>query len=256
MEFVAVFVFGAIIGSFLNVCIYRLPRNMSVVKPRSLCPNCASQIMWFDNIPLISYLVLKGRCRRCGDKIPLRYFLVELVTAVSGVLLLANFSFTGTFFVYWLFTCILIVIVFIDIGHKIIPDILSITGIILGLVFVPLFSKRADITYLKALAASFAGVLAGGGSMFLLGFLGELVFRKEAVGGGDVKLMGMIGAFLGWKLVLLSFFIAPIFGSVVGLYAKLIKGENIIPYAPFLALGAIVSLFFGNDILNYLLYGL
>ncbi len=252
MEYLIVFIVGAVIGSFLNVCIFRIPRGRSVVRPRSFCPGCEHPIRWFDNVPLISFLLLKGRCRDCGERISLRYFIVELVTALSGILLLYYFSLSSLFFVYWFFTCLLIAVVFVDIEHHEIPDVISIPGIFIGMVLMTVFRLDGAGLPVRSFVNSLIGILAGGGSMFLLAFLGELFFRKEALGGGDIKLMAMIGAFLGWKLVLLTFFIAPVLGAGVGIFMKLRHKQEVIAYGPYLALGAIISLLYGNSILDYL----
>lgn len=256
MEYILVFIFGTVIGSFLNVCIYRLPLGKSIVGPRSFCPACMKPIKWFDNVPLISFIVLRRRCRSCGTPIPVRYFLVEMVTALIGVALLYYFALTPKFFVYWFFSCALITIVAIDIEHQEIPDIISIPGIIIGLLLMTLLRLDGAESYLKSFFNSLFGILAGGGSMFLLGVAGELIFRKEALGGGDVKLMGMIGAFLGWKLVLLTFFMAPVLGAGVGLFMKIRFRREVIAYGPYLSLGALISLLYGDRILNYLFFSL
>ncbi|MFH1395559.1 MAG: prepilin peptidase [Candidatus Omnitrophota bacterium] len=252
MENLIVFIFGAIIGSFLNVCIYRLPLGKSIVRPRSFCPHCEHPIKWFDNVPLVSFLILLGKCRYCKNPIPVRYFFVELITALSGVALLFYFSVSASFFIYWFLICALITITFIDIEHQEIPDVISLPGIFIGFVLMTVFKLDGSATHLKSCLNSAIGVLAGGGSMFLLGALGELIFRKEALGGGDVKLMAMIGAFLGWKLVILTFFLAPVMGSVVGIFMKIRFRREIIPYGPYLSIGAVISLLYGDKILRYL----
>jgi leader peptidase (prepilin peptidase)/N-methyltransferase len=170
--------------------------------------------------------------------------------------LLYYFALTPKFFVYWFFSCALITIVAIDIEHQEIPDVISIPGIIIGLLLMTLLKLDGADVYLKSFFNSLFGILAGGGSMFLLGVVGELVFKKEALGGGDVKLMGMIGAFLGWKLVLLTFFMAPILGAGVGLFMKIRFRKEVIAYGPYLSLGALISLLYGDKILNYLFFSL
>ncbi len=252
MDYLVVFIFGAVIGSFLNVCIYRIPLGKSIVLPRSFCPFCKRPIRWFDNIPLISFLLLRGRCRFCKRAIPARYFLVELITALSGIGLLYYFSPGPRFFAYWLFTCALIIIAFVDIEKKEIPDVISIPGIFAGMALMTFLRLDASGAYGRSFLNSALGVLAGGGSMLLLGLFGELIFRKEALGGGDVKLMGMIGAFLGWKLVLVTFFLAPVLGCGVGLVMKIRFKKEVIAYGPYLSLAALISLFFGDAILDYL----
>ncbi|MFH1411581.1 MAG: prepilin peptidase [Candidatus Omnitrophota bacterium] len=253
MEYLVVFIFGAIIGSFLNVCIYRMPLQRSVVLPRSFCPFCEKTIRWYDNIPLLSYVVLMGKCRHCRRTITFRYFIVEFLTAVSSAGLFYFFSLSAEFFIYWAFICGLIVVTFIDIEHQEIPDEISIPGIFIGLLAVPLLKYSQTGEFLPAIFDSLLGILAGGGSMFLLGMLGEFIFRKEALGGGDVKLMAMIGAFLGWKAVLLTFFIAPFFGSIVGMFLKIRFKREMIAYGPYLSLAAVISLVYGKEILGYLL---
>ncbi|MDP8258031.1 MAG: prepilin peptidase [Candidatus Aadella gelida] len=252
MEYLIVFMFGAIMGSFLNVCIYRLPLGKSIVTPRSFCPFCEKTIRWYDNIPLISYVLLLGKCRHCKQPITLRYVAVELITALLSVGLFYYFSLSAEFFVYWAFVSSLIVVTFIDIEHQEIPDEISIPGIFLGVLAMTFLKLGGSGSYLPSFINSSLGILAGGGSMFLLGMAGELIFKKEALGGGDVKLMAMIGAFLGWKLVILTFFMAPFFGSIVGMYMKVRHKREIIAYGPYLSLSSIICLIYGNDILKYL----
>jgi len=252
MEYSIIFMFGAIIGSFLNVCIYRLPLGKSVVFPRSFCPFCEKQIAWYDNIPLISFLLLRAKCRNCKAPIAFRYFLVEMLTALSGIWLLSYYQITPGFFIYWVFLCSLIVVIFVDIEHQEIPDVISIPGIFIGAALMTIFKLDGSTAYKWSFLNSLAGILIGGGSMFCLGMLGEFIFKKEALGGGDVKLMAMIGAFLGWKFVLLTFFMAPMLGSSVGLFMKIKYKKEIIAYGPYLSMSAIASLFYGDRILKYL----
>lgn len=248
-----VFVLGAIIGSFLNVCIYRLPRGESIVMPPSSCPNCKRNILWYDNIPVVSYLLLGARCRFCKARISFRYFLVEVLTAIFLVLLYAAFKEDmARFYAYSVLGCCLIVATFVDFEINEIPDEVSIGGLVVGLVLSFAFPSifAGGMSNLSSLRESAIGALAGGASIYLMGFFGELVFKKEAMGGGDVKLMAMIGAFLGWRLVIFTFFLAPLFGSIVGLILKIRDGREIIPYGPYLSLAAIVAIFFGNRILG------
>ena len=250
-----IFIFGSLIGSFLNVCIYRLPRGESLVFPFSHCVHCNHKIYWFDNIPFIGYLLLRGKCRFCARPIAFRYFVVEFLTALLLLAFFINFGLSARFFILSIFGAALIVSTFIDFEHRVIPDIISIPGIFVGLVASFLFpSILGEIKASGALLNSFAGVIAGGASIYVMGVLGKLVFRKEAMGGGDVKLMAMIGAFIGWKLVLLTFFLAPFFGTPVGVIVKIKDKDDIIPYGPYLSLAAIVAIFWGEKILSYLFF--
>ena len=257
MKYAGMFILGAVIGSFLNVCIYRIPRNKSIVFPPSHCPVCGKNIRWFDNIPLVSFLMLGGKCRDCKGRIPFRYFTVEMITAISGPVFLYFFHFSAQFAVLWMFFMALVVVTFIDIDHKIVPDVITIPGALLGLLAMS-FLGVGKINFSLARAAdSFFGILAGALSMYIMGSFGELLFKEKAakaggaVGGGDVKLMAMIGAFLGIKKTLVAFFVAPVLGSVFGIYILLSKKDEVIPYAPYLAAAAVISIFFGEKILNY-----
>ena len=252
-----IFAFGCIIGSFLNVCIYRLPKGESIVNPPSHCPGCKKNIEWYDNVPILSYIILRGRCRSCKAKIRPRYFVVELLTATLMLALFIAFGLTPRFFAYSVLTFGLIVATFVDFEINEIPDEVSLGGLAAGLALAFIFpSILGEASRFSGLLKSLLGVLAGGGSIYLIGFLGELAFKKEAMGGGDVKLMAMIGAFLGWKLVILTFFIAPIFGAAVGIVQRIKSGKEIIPYGPYLSLAALVAIFFGDHILQLLLYGM
>jgi leader peptidase (prepilin peptidase)/N-methyltransferase len=254
---VVVFIFGLMIGSFLNVCIYRMPKNESIVLPASHCPKCRKNIFWYDNIPVVSYLILSGRCRFCRTRIHWRYPLVEALTALLLTALFLDFGVTAKFFAYSVMTCALVVATFIDFEIQEIPDEISLGGLILGLFLAFIFpSNLGEAARLRAVLASLAGAAAGGGSIYILGVFGKLAFRKEAMGGGDDKLMAMIGSIIGWKLVLLAFFIAPFLGTVPGIISKIKDGAETIPYGPFLSAAALISVFFGNNILRMLFGGL
>jgi len=186
------FIFGAAIGSFLNVCIFRIPAKGSIVKPLSQCPSCHHPIRIYDNIPIISFILLRGRCRDCGEKISWQYPLVELITALLAMLLFMKFGLTLIFLVCFVFTAVLIVISFIDFEHQIIPDIISLPGIpifFLASVFI------VKVPWLEALI----GLLIGGGILYAIAFVYEWISKREGMGGGDIKLLAMIGGFLGWK---------------------------------------------------------
>lgn len=260
---VLIFILGLIIGSFLNVCIVRLPREdekeRSIITPRSHCVHCKKTIAWYDNIPVLSYVILGGRCRFCRKEISFRYPLVELLTGFTFLFFYKYFGLTSILLPYFVLLSGLIVATFIDIEHRIIPDEISLGGIVAGFIFSLLIPQlhQTNVHYIGGMR-SFFGIIIGGGSIYLMGLLGDFIFKKESMGGGDVKLMAMIGAFLGWKLALLSFFIAPFFGAIVGIIVKIRTKESLIPYGPFLALGALVALFFSDKILFWIfnIYGI
>ena len=258
------FVLGIIVGSFLNVCIVRMPLEQSIIKPRSHCVQCKKMIPWYDNIPLVSYLVLGGKCRFCGEKFSSRYFLVELITGLSFVLLYKYYGLSWVLVAYlFMFSCF-IVATFVDFSHRIIPDEISVGGMVAGLIFslfIPQLHVAIDpkvpwyILHLKSFGFSILGVLIGGGAIYIMGILGDFLFKKESMGGGDVKLLAMMGAFMGWELALLTFFVAPFFGAVYGIIEKIRTNDTAIAYGPFLVLGAIISLFWGDAILGWILRG-
>jgi len=258
-----VFLFGAVVGSFLNVCIYRLPLEKSVVYPGSACVHCGKHIPWHDNIPLLSYFFLRGKCRFCKKTISFRYFLVELLTASMFLFLYFYFGRQAILLPHLIFISGLIVATFVDFEHRIIPDEVSLGGIVAGIILsimIPQLhgyfpQQQGAPAYLLSAWKSLLGVLVGGGSIYLMGMLGDFLFKKETMGGGDVKLMGMVGAFLGWKMSLLTFFIAPFFGAIFGIVVKIRTKESLIPYGPFLALGALISLLWGDPILQWVLSG-
>lgn len=243
------FVVGAVIGSFLNVCIYRIPAGESIVSPASRCPNCGSSICWYQNIPLLSFLVLGAKCGSCRAGISWRYPLVEALT--GGLFALVGFSFQlfAASAVYSLFVAALIVITFIDLDHQIIPDVISLPGIIIG------FLCSFAIPWLSWTDSLF-GILLGGGSLWLVAVLYEFLAKKEGMGGGDIKLLAMIGAFLGWKAILPIIFISSLIGSLVGIPLMLVKKADsklAIPFGPFLALGALIYLFWGPQLIDWYL---
>ncbi|KPJ77079.1 MAG: peptidase A24 [Deltaproteobacteria bacterium SG8_13] len=246
---IIVFAFGLCVGSFLNVCIYRIPESKSIVTPGSMCPRCGVKIRFYDNIPLLSYLLLRGRCRNCRASIAVRYPLVELLSGALAVAVLIKFGLTPEAAVTYGFAAVLIVITFIDIDHRIIPDVISLPGIaafFLAARLVP------SVTWLDSLI----GILAGGGSLFLVAWFYHLITRKEGMGGGDIKLLAMIGAMIGWKGVLFTIFASSASGTLVGLIVMLIKRQNMklaVPFGPFLALGAVMYLFYGPQVIAWYL---
>lgn len=255
--YIFIFIIGSVVGSFLNVCIYRLPKGRSIIVPGSHCPNCGAKIHWFDNIPIFSYIFLRGKARCCKLRISLRYFIVEILTASLFLVLFVYFGLDIKFIAYCIMVSGLIVATFVDFEIQEIPDEISIGGIVVGVILSAIFPDILNETSrLNSFVNSLLGALAGGGMIYIMGLLGEFAFKKEAMGGGDVKLLAMIGSFIGWKLVILTFFLAPFFGSIVGVVLKIKQGKDIIPYGPYLSLAAIISIFFGNRILNFLFYGI
>ncbi len=246
---ITVFIIGLVIGSFSNVCIYRLPRNESVIFPASHCPSCNQSIKWYDNIPLLSYLILKGKCRFCQNKISAQYPLVEFLTGYIYLVLFLLYGLQLKTFVYMLFCSALIIITFIDLKEQIIPDVISLPFTALGFLLSFFLKSISPID-------SLLGILAGGGSLLLIAVAGSYLFKKEAMGGGDIKLAAMVGAFLGWQLTLLSLFLGFFFGAISGLIILIKnkgKGEqdDAVPFGPFIALGAVIALFFGQAILKW-----
>jgi len=243
-------VFGLALGSFLNVCIYRIPLKKSIVRPPSSCPQCGARIRFYDNIPVISYIVLLGRCRHCRAPISLRYPLVEILIGLLSVALFVQFGLRSkTIFLFlFLFTAALVAIAFIDLQHKIIPDVISLPGILIGLAFS--FFPSAAISPIEALI----GVVGGGGFLLLVGTVFEKLTGREGMGGGDVKLLAMIGAWMGWKALPFILLISSLSGAVIGGVSLVATRQGVrsrIPFGPFLALGALVFLFFGDDITRW-----
>ncbi len=246
MSFI-VFLFGAIVGSFLNVCIYRLPREKSIIFPRSFCPSCGKPIKYYDNIPIISYLYLMGKCRHCRARFSIKYPIVELITAALFTLLYIMTGLTVELPVMLLFVSILIVISFIDLEFQIIPDVLSIGGLVVGF-FLSLVRTNFGIL------DSVYGIFLGGGILFAIAYLYQLLRKKEGMGGGDIKLLGMIGSFCGIKGVVFSLMSGSLIGTAVGVPLMFIKGKEegtgyAIPFGPFLSLGALIFVLAGDRII-------
>lgn len=240
---------GAVIGSFLNVCIYRIPRGQSVVWPESRCPSCSGRIAPYDNIPLLSYLFLKGRCRACHAGISPRYPLIETINGMGYAVILWWFGLQWASVVYALLFSALLVVTCIDLSHQIVPDVITLSGIPLGLLC-------AATILPVGLLNSVLGILLGGGLLWGLAVLSPYLFGKEGMGGGDIKLLAMIGAFLGWKPTLLTIMVGALAGSLVGLTliaCKVIRRDQYLPFGPFLALGAVVAMFFYRELFAWYL---
>lgn len=259
------FLFGLIVGSFLNVCIVRLPEERSLASPASHCPRCGVPIRWYDNIPVVSFLLLRARCRNCGEPISWRYPLVEVLNGLLWLWAVDEFGVTGEGLLGMALCSSLVVITFIDLDHQIIPDVITLPGMVLGLAAAPLFMTELaqplpfiaarflpDASpYVSALLNSFIGLLLGGGPLLLIGWLWEKFRKVEAMGGGDVKLMGMVGSFLGWQGAIMTILVASLVGSVAGITLIALKKQEAdqhIPFGPFLALGALITLFRGYDL--------
>ncbi len=250
VEALLTFVFGAVVGSFLNVCIWRIPEGMSIVTPASHCPGCRHPIRFYDNIPLISYLILRGRCRACGARISLRYPFVEVLTAVMALLVYWKFGLTLKFLAAFIFVSALILITFIDIDHQIIPDIITLPGIPICFCMAIFIMK---LSFMDALL----GVLIGGGSLYLIAVVYELLTKREGMGGGDIKLLALLGAFLGWKSLLFILLVSSLVGAVVGISVMIVKGSDMkyaVPFGPFLSFAAAAYLFVGEYAVNLLMY--
>lgn len=243
------FMFGAVVGSFLNVCIYRLPLEQSIVSPGSRCMGCGTAIRWYDNIPILSWLVLRGRCRSCKAPFSIRYPLVELLTGLLAMLLLLKFGPSLSLVVMFLFCAALVVITFIDFDHQIIPDEISLPGIILGFLCSFFLPGHGWLS-------SLLGIVVGWGSLALI-FYGYLwLTGREGMGGGDAKLLAMMGAFLGLQAVPFIIFASSLVGTVAGLSIMAVQRKDrhlAIPFGPYLALGAVLYIFFGPQLIQWYL---
>ena len=243
------FILGAVVGSFLNVVILRLPaEGESIVFPASRCPKCLQSLKWYDNIPIISFILLQKKCRYCGAPISWQYPLVELAMALLSLALVFKFGFTFALPIYFAFTAALLAVIVIDFYHKIIPDVISLPGIVIG--FACSFINPV-ITWQQ----SGIGLLIGGGVLYAVAAGYYLFTRREGMGGGDIKLLAMIGAFLGWQSLPFVVFGSSILGAVVGLgaMAKQKKGgKTMIPYGPFLSIAALLYMFY-RELINYYL---
>lgn len=269
--------FGAVFGSFANVAIFRLPReNLTVNKPRySFCPKCKKTIAWYDNIPILSFLLLLGKCRHCKSRISPRYLLVEALCALLFGMSAYKFGLADQWVVFAIscaFCLSMVIITFIDIDHRIIPDVIDKPGMLLA----PLLSFAAPGLHLKSLTqllgwlgwnwqvseafswpdrglavvSSILGIAVGAGLTYTVGVVGKAVFRKEAMGFGDVKLMGMIGGILGWQAVIMTFFLGSVIGAIIGISLMVFmrRKDPHIPFGPFLAAGAVLLLLYQEHI--------
>jgi leader peptidase (prepilin peptidase)/N-methyltransferase len=262
--------FGLAIGSFVNVCIYRLPRHESIIFPRSHCPRCGKAVRPYDNIPILSFLWLHGKCRFCRQPISLQYPLVELLAALAFYVNAAAWSFTPPAFVNSAFLSVILILVFIDYHHQILPNVLTLPGMAAGIVLSPLQAKGFfDDPVSNGLASlvspahadtalpwvgSVFGALIGGGILLLIGTAYQALRKRQGLGMGDVKMMAMVGAFAGWRLALLTIFIGSLLGSIAGILLVLFGGRTLqskLAFGTFLGVAATIALFFGPAILQW-----
>jgi len=240
--------FGAIIGSFLNVVILRLPeKNASIVFPASHCPKCLTPLSWYENIPVLSYITLRGKCAHCHTSISLQYPAVEILTGLFAAAICCKFNLSIQTGAYFLFGTALIVIIVIDIHHQIIPDIISLPGILLGFLFSFI---NSGLTW----QSSLTGLLLGGGVLYTIAFIYSLLRKQDGMGGGDIKLLAMIGAWLGWQSLPFVILISSVTGSITGLIAMKWQkkgGNTRIPFGPFLSGGALLYIFYSEKILHF-----
>ncbi len=242
-----IFAVGAMAGSFLNVCIYRLPRGESVVRPRSHCPKCRKPVPFWLNIPIISFILLRGRCRSCRSAIGFTYPLVELLGGGLLLLVWTSYGLSWTFLHYSILVLLLVPITFIDLDTKLILNVLTLPGIVVG------FLAALTLDSISVVDA-LAGMLVGGGFLWMIGLVGKALFKKESMGGGDIKLGAMIGVFVGPKVLValsLAFFLAfPVI--LVGFTLKSLRRDSVLPFGPFISLGAVLVICFEESI--YRLY--
>jgi leader peptidase (prepilin peptidase) / N-methyltransferase len=239
---------GLAVGSFLNVCIHRLPRKASVVSPPSACPACGYRLRWYDNIPIVSYVWLRGRCRQCRAPISLRYPIVELVTAGVFLLHYAAWGWDPVLIPRLVFACALIVLFAIDLEHQLLPDVITLPGIVLGLLVSTVFPP--------GLKSAFLGALLGGGVLFVIGEVWSRLRNVDAMGGGDVKMLAMVGAFLGVPGTILTFVLASYFGGLAGIALIVSRSGGLmskLPFGTFIAVAALIASVYGEHIIAWYL---
>jgi leader peptidase (prepilin peptidase)/N-methyltransferase len=238
---------GLAVGSFLNAAIYRVPRQIRLHRGRSICPHCGNRLKWHHNVPVISFVVLRGRCGFCGARISLRYPAVELITAAFYLFFFWQHGLTFNFGIFALLSSALVVIFFVDLDFQIIPDLITLPGMALGLA-VSLVPGGLGIVDASI------GLVVGGGALYLIALLGDWLFKKESMGGGDIKMAAMLGAFLGWQKVIFIFIASAVIGLLVSVivmaFSSKLRQTRIIPYGPFLSLAAIVAIVYGDRLIS------
>ena len=255
MHYLAFIVFGSLWGSFANVCIYRLPENKGVVRGRSSCPKCKNSIKWFDNIPLISFILLKGKCRNCNNPIALQYFIVELIGSISFVAIYHFFGVTLTTLLLLILSVIFIIIFFIDLKHFIIPNVLTFTLMIVGFIksFDPNLNKAIFPNYINSLIGGIFGYLI----IWLIIYFYKKVRKKEGMGLGDAKLMAVIGFWFGWISIPFVIFISSAVALILAAPSLINKSKAMsseIPFGPYIISAAVIYLFFSDILKNFLIY--
>jgi len=249
MEYFIAFIVGTVIGSFLNVCIYRIPEGKSVVYPSSSCPKCNEKIGWYDNIPIISYILLKGKCRNCGEKISIQYPVVELLTGLVTLSIFAKYGLSFNTFYFLILVYALIVVSIIDIKTMLVSIKLCYFVMIIGILLSPFVS-------VVSFKDSILGASFGAGVILFIIETYYIFTGKEGMGYGDANIMAMVGAFLGWQKVFLVIFLASFIGAIVGLFLIILKGKDTkfaIPFGPFLSIGAYITVLFGEEIIKWYL---
>jgi leader peptidase (prepilin peptidase) / N-methyltransferase len=246
-NYILVCLLGLAIGSFLNVVIYRVPRDKSVAVGRSRCPQCDTQLKWYHNIPLLSYLALRGKCGFCGARISARYPLVELLNALAYLYFFRSFGWSLDLAAFAFLASALLAVFFVDLEFQIIPDVITLPGIAVGLAVSLIPGGISPIQ-------SLIGLVVGGGALYLVAMLGDWLFKKESMGGGDIKLAAMLGAFLGWQKVLFVFLASAVIGLVISLvlmiFSARLRTHRVVPYGPFLALAAVAAVLWGDRIIS------
>lgn len=241
-------IFGALVGSFLNVVILRLPKEgASIIFPASHCPKCETQLHWFENIPIISWLILRGKCRTCKVSISVQYPLVELAMALLSFCLISKFQLSIAYVGYFVFGAALLTIIVIDLYHQIIPDVISLPGIIFGFCFSFI---NPSVYWLDSLI----GLFVGGGFLYAIAWAYYILRKQEGMGGGDIKLLAMLGAWLGYQSLLFIVFFSSFTGAIIGIIALKVQksGANTrIPFGPFLSVAGLVYLFWSVEIQHY-----
>ena len=256
MFYFAAFVLGCIWGSFSNVCIYRLPNDQSVVKGRSFCTSCKEQIKWYDNIPFLSFIFLKGKCRKCGNKISSQYFLVEFVSAISFVIVYHLYGISITTLLLIILSIFFIIIFFIDLKHFIIPNELTFPLMLIGFVksFEPNLNQTIFPNYINSLIGGVFGYLI----IWLIIFFYKKVRNKEGMGLGDAKLMAVVGFWFGWASIPFTIFISSFVALIFSIPSLIKKNKNMatqIPFGPYIIIGCIIYVSFANQIKHMFLYG-